>query len=338
MERRRLGASGLEVPVLSLGAMTFGEPAEGAFMHGLGCPEEEAVAMLERALEAGANLVDTADIYGEDGLSERIIGRWLARTGRRDEVILATKFRFTMPYGRGASRRHVVRACEESLRRLRTDRIDLYQVHMQDDGVPEEETLRALDDLVRAGKVLYVGASNYAAHRLVDAAWIARDRRLTPYVSVQLQYSLVERHVELEHVPACRRHGIGILAWSPLGRGFLTGKVRPGQPPPPGTRLDRWNRHLPRLERQGAWRVLDAVEAVAAEVGATAAQVALAWLLRRPGVASVIVGARSVAQLDENLGAAELRLSDAHLARLDRASRFELPHPYDFLQRVQGRW
>ncbi|MCA9691641.1 MAG: aldo/keto reductase, partial [Myxococcales bacterium] len=222
MEYRNLGASGLSVSTLCLGTMTFGEADEKSFMHKVGCDAETSFAIMNRALDKGLNFFDTANVYGQDGLSERVIGEWFERDGRRDEVVLATKFRFRMgpgPNGTGASRRHIVRAVEDSLRRLRTDRIDLYQVHMQDIDTPEEETMRALDDLVRQGKVLYLGASNYAAYRLVESLWACDRARLDRFVALQAQYSLLERGLEREHVPLCQRFGLGILPWSPLAGG-----------------------------------------------------------------------------------------------------------------------
>jgi aryl-alcohol dehydrogenase-like predicted oxidoreductase len=194
MEYRNLGASGVKVSTLCLGAMTFGEADDRSMMHAVSADEATAHAILSRALEAGINFIDTADVYGQDGLSERVVGRWLAASRARDRVVLATKFRFRMvegPNGTGASRLRIVRAVEESLRRLGTDRIDLYQVHMQDLDTPEEETVRALDDLVRAGKVLYLGASNYTAYRLVDSLWLARSSGRERYVALQAQYSLI---------------------------------------------------------------------------------------------------------------------------------------------------
>ncbi|MCA9679350.1 MAG: aldo/keto reductase [Kofleriaceae bacterium] len=340
MEYRNLGAAGVKVSSLCLGAMTFGEADESSFMHKAGADEATSHAILDRALDGGVNFVDTADVYGQDGLSERVIGTWLARSGKRDQLVLATKFRFTMgdgPNKSGASRYRIVRCVEDSLRRLGTDRIDLYQIHMQDNAVDEEETLRALDDLIRAGKVLYVGCSNYAAYRLVDSLWKARDRRLASFVTLQAQYSLIERGLEREHVPLCRQWGLGILPWSPLAGGFLTGKFRKGADAPAGARLERGDR-LKRYDTERNWRVLAAVDVVAAETGATPAQVALAWLLARPTVTSVIFGARSVAQLDDNLAAAELTLSPAQRAALDDASGFEVGYPYDFIGRILGTW
>ena len=341
MEYRNLGHSGLKVSTLCLGTMTFGEADEGSFMHEVGSDEDTAFAIMDRALDAGVNFWDTADVYGPDGLSERIIGRWFARTGRREEVVLATKFRFRMgsgPLRTGASRRRIVAAVEESLRRLQTDHIDLYQIHMQDVETPEEETLRALDDLVRAGKVLYLGASNYAAYRLTDSLWTSRSQSLEHFVALQMQYSLVVRELEREHVPLCERFGLGIIPWSPLASGFLTGKYRKGQPPPDGSRLAKWEDRLKTFDQPRNWRILATVDACAAELGATPAQVSLAWLLGRPAVTSVIFGARSVEQLDDNLGAAKLVLPPEWLAKLDEASDFELGYPYSFMQRIQKRW
>ena len=341
MEHRTLGKSGLKVSTLCLGTMTFGEPSEGSMMHQLGCDEATSHAIMSRALDAGIDFFDTADVYGNDGLTEKTVGSWFEKTGRRDDVLLATKFRFRMrpgPNGTGASRYHIREAVEGSLRRLKTDRIDLYQIHMQDIDVPEEETLRALDDLVRQGKVLYLGASNYAAYRLVESLWTSDVRRLERFVAFQAQYSLVCRDLEREHVSVCRRHGLGILPWSPLGGGFLTGKYERGMPAPPGTRLDKWKERLSRFDSERNWRILDACRAVGAETGGTIAQVAMAWLLKKPAVTSVIFGARSVEQLEDNLKAATLGLSDAHVKALDEASVFEIGYPYDFMGRVQSIW
>jgi len=209
---------------------------------------------------------------------------------------------------------------------------------MQDIDTPEEETLRALDDLVRAGKVLYLGCSNYAAYRMVESLWASDRLRLERYVSLQAQYSLVTRDIELEHVPVCQRHGLGILPWSPLAGGFLSGKFERGAAPPPGTRLEKWKDRYAAFDNERNWKIIDAVRAVAGELGATPSQVALAWLLRKPAVTSVIFGARTEDQLKDNLKAAELRLDDAQLRRLDDASAAPLPYPYAMIRGVQGRW
>ncbi len=341
MEYRTLGASGLKVSTLCLGAMTFGQPTEGSMMHDIAADEATAHAMLDRALARGVNFVDTADVYGNDGLSERVIGRWLARTGKRDEIVLATKFRFRMwdgPNGSGASRYRIVRTVEESLRRLGTDRIDLYQIHMQDLDTPEEETLRALDDLVHAGKVLYLGCSNYAAYRLVDSLWLARSLGLHRFVALQAQYSLVVRELEREHVPLCQKLGLGILPWSPLASGFLSGKYKKDAAPPAGSRLDKWRDRLPSFDNARNWKTLATVEAVAKELGTSTTAVALRWLMQKPAVTSVIMGVRTLQQLDDNLKAAELTLPAEAMQRLDDASAFELGYPYDFMKRIQGRW
>ena len=341
MEYRNLGRSGLKVSSICLGAMTFGEPDTTSFMHGIAATEETAFAMMDRALDKGVNFIDTADVYGNDGLSERIVGKWMAARKKRDETVLATKFRFRMqpgPNGSGASRLRIMRAVEHSLRRLGTDRIDLYQIHMQDLDTPEEETLRALDDLVRSGKVLYLGCSNYAAYRLVDSLWTSRTEHLEGFVALQAQYSLVHRELEREHVPLSQKFGLGILSWSPLAGGFLSGKYKRGEAPKDGSRLAKWKDRLAAFDNERSWTILDAADGVANELGSTASAVSLAWLLRRPAVTSVIMGARTVAQLDENLSAAALTLSDAQLARLDAASAFPLGYPYEFMASVQKKW
>ncbi|MBZ0121426.1 MAG: aldo/keto reductase [Sandaracinaceae bacterium] len=343
MEYRRLGDSGLKVPPVCLGAMTFGEADEASFMHQVGTDEAGAHAILDRALELGVHFIDTADVYGQDGLSERVLGAWLHARGRRDDVILATKFRFRMaegPNGTGASRLRIMRCVEDSLRRLRTDRIDLYQIHMQDLEVPEQEILRALDDLVRQGKVLYLGCSNYAAYRLMESLWASDASRGERLVALQAQYSLLIRDLEREHVPVCKKYGIGILPWSPLAGGFLTGKYRKGQPPPEGSRLayGRWLSTLQRYDTPKNWAILEALDAIAKELEADVGQVALAWLLTRPAVGSVIFGARTVAQLESNVKAASLTLPAHAVAKLDEVSAPELGYPYDFLKRIQGAW
>jgi aryl-alcohol dehydrogenase-like predicted oxidoreductase len=341
MEYRTLGSNGLKVSTLCLGAMTFGEPSEGSMMHNIAADEATAHVMLDRALDAGVNFVDTADVYGNDGLSERVTGRWLEKTKKRNSVVLATKFRFKMwdgPNGSGASRYRIVRTVEDSLRRMQTDRIDLYQIHMQDLETPEEETLRALDDLVRAGKVLYLGCSNYAAYRLTDSVWLSKSLGLERFVALQAQYSLVVRDLEREHVPLCDKFGLGILPWSPLASGFLSGKYKKDAPPPAGSRLDKWQDSLRSFDKPRNWNILAALDGVARELDTSQTAVALRWLIQKPAVTSVIMGVRNRAQLDDNLKAGELRLSDDAMKRLDEASAFDLGYPYDFMKRIQGRW
>lgn len=342
MQYRQLGNSGARVSALCLGAMTFGEPNETSFMHQCGSNESESFAVLDNALAGGINFIDTADVYGEDGLSERIFGKWITARGVRDEIVLATKGRFRMakgPNGSGASRLHITRAIDASLERLGTDRIDLYQIHMQDKTTPEQELLRALDDAIRAGKIVYVGASNYAAWRLVQSLHIADQRNLTPYCTLQAQYHLACRDLEREHSSVCREYDLGILPWSPLAGGLLTGKYRKGQTPPVGSRFDTWKERYDRFDRRPKnWEIVEALCQVAEAVERPASQVALAWLMARPHVTSVIFGARTVAQLDENLGAATLELTDEHLDKLNAVSALELGYPYEFIRQIDGTW
>lgn len=341
MRYRQLGTTGTQVSVLCLGAMTFGEASEGSMMHKVGSDEAESFAVLDRALEAGINFVDTADVYGQDGLSERVFGSWIASRKARDRVVVATKGRFRMapgPNGTGASRMRIARAIDASLERLGTDRIDLYQIHMQDLKTPEEEVVRALDDAARAGKIVYFGASNYAAYRLMESLWISDRRSLDRFVSLQAHYNLATRALEREHVPLCAKFGLGILPWSPLAAGLLTGKYRRGQSPPEGSRFAQWKERYKSFDSARNWDIVEALVKVADELEKTPSQVALAWLLGRPAVSSVIFGARNVAQLEDNLGAGDLVLPDEVMARLDAASAPELGYPYDFMKQIDGAW
>lgn len=334
MEFRRLGNSGLQVSALSLGAMTFGESA--TFMKGVTSPDEEARRVFDAAIDAGVNLVDTADVYG-DGASEVLTGEWIR--GKRDHVLLATKCRFPLgfkpePNRHGASRFHVHRACEASLRRLGTDVIDLYQVHMQDGATPIEETMRALDDLVTQGKVRYVGCSNYTGYRLVESLWASDKRGQARYEAVQLQWSLLVREAEREVVPACRAFGLGTLVWSPLASGFLSGKYRRDQPPADG-RLGAWADTWKRLATERNWAILDVVREIADAHHASPGAVSLAWLLAKREVSSIILGARTVAQLADNLTALDVRLSAEEVARLDAVSAPDWGYPYGMIGRSQ---
>lgn len=342
MQYRRLGTSGLKVSSLCLGAMTFGEADAQSFMHGVSADESTSFRIMDRARESGINFIDTADVYGQDGLSERVVGRYLTERRVRDEVVLATKFRFRMwdgANGTGASRYRIVRCVEDSLRRLGTDRIDLYQIHMQDLETEEEETLRALDDLVRAGKVLYLGCSNYTAYRLTESEMLSRMHGISRFVSLQAQYSLAVRELEREHVPLCDRFGVGILSWSPLAGGFLSGKYR-REGDGTGGRLGvgRWQATYQRLANERGFRIIDALVAMSESTGQSPSRLALAWVLAKRAVSSVIFGARTVQQLEDNLGAADLVLTPEQLRTLDEASAFELGYPYDFLLRSQGGW
>ena len=340
MEHRQYGRSGLRISALSLGAMTFGE-AQG-FMKGVHSDEKEARRVLDAALDAGLDTVDTANGYAE-GRSEELLGRFLA--GKREKVILATKCRFPtlgstapmQPNQSGLSRASIAWNCEQSLRRLQTDYIDLYQVHMQDGSVPIEETLRAMDDLVRAGKVRYVGCSNYAGYRLTESLWAADRRGTVRYEGVQLQWSLTARDCERELIPAARAFGLGVLVWSPLGRGFLSGKYRRGEPPPAGTRLESWKDSWTLTATDQNWRTLDKVREVAARHDATPASTALAWLLQKPEVSSIILGARTVAQLEENLRCLSVKLSAQDVKELDEVSQPAWGYPYQFIG-ARERW
>jgi aryl-alcohol dehydrogenase-like predicted oxidoreductase len=335
MELRRLGKSGLKVSALSLGAMTFGESA--TFMKGVTSTDEEGRRVFDRAIERGINLVDTANVYSE-GRSEELTGQWIA--GKRDRVLLATKCRFPIGFGQtskphphqlGLSRRHILEACEDSLRRMKTDFIDLYQVHMQDLSVGIDETLRALDDLVTQGKVRYVGCSNYAGYRLMEAASTAREMRTHRFESCQLQWSLVERGAEREMVPACRLEGMGVLVWSPLARGFLSGKYKKNAPPPPGSRLESWQDSYRNLSNDRMWGLLEVVERIAKSRETSSSAVAIAWLLAKPETTSVILGARNVEQLDDNLKAVDVKLTADDVKSLDEASKPEWGYPYNFI-------
>jgi len=341
MKYKRLGNAGVKVSELCLGGMTFGEADEKSFMHKIGSDEQTASKVMSRAVELGVNFIDTADVYGQDGLSERVIGNWFEREGRRNDIVLATKFRFTMgdgPNRSGASRYRIMRCAEASLARLKTDRIDLYQIHMQDLDTPEEETLRALEDLVRQGKVLYIGCSNYAAYRLMNALWTSKTEHLSRFVTLQAEYSLVVRELEREHIPLCREMGLGVLPWSPLAGGFLSGKYERSAPLPTGTRLTEKKERFQRFDNDRSWRALGVAKEVANEVSSTPAAVSLAWLLSKPQVTSAIFGARDLAQLESNVKATEVTLSPEQLKRLDDASALELGYPYGFMNSVQGRW
>ncbi|MCA1828335.1 MAG: aldo/keto reductase [Myxococcales bacterium] len=334
MEHRHYGRSGLKLSALSLGAMTFGE-AKG-FMKGVHSDDGEARRVFDAALDAGVDTVDTANGYAE-GRSEELLGQWMK--GRRHSVTLATKCRFPTlggtgpmhPNEYGLSRQSIVWNCEQSLKRLQTEYIDLYQVHMQDRSVPIEETLRALDDLQRAGKVRYIGCSNYTGYRLTESLWAADKRGLAKYEGIQLQWSLVARDAEREVIPAARAFGLGILVWSPLGRGFLSGKYRKGQPPPPGTRLESWKDSWAMTATDQNWRTLDTLEAVARRHDTTPASVALAWLLAKPEVSSVIVGARNIQQLQDNLRALQLTLTETDVKELTDVSTPNWGYPYNFI-------
>jgi aryl-alcohol dehydrogenase-like predicted oxidoreductase len=322
-----------------LGPLRVSRLALGTMLMGGRTPASEAQRILDAYLAAGGTLVDTADTYG-DGESERTLAPWLSR--HRDAVVVATKVRFPVsePGGQGLDPDRVRRACDASLRRLGIDTIDLYQVHAPDPDVPLAETLEALDGLVRGGKVRALGASNFPAWLL---AWaIARQDRegWAPFVSLQPQYSLVERSVEVEVLPFCRAADLAVLPWGPLGAGFLTGRYRRDEEPAPGTRMGDADQSLEEAPGRRAiernFRAVDEAQAIAQARGATVAQVALAWLLAQPGVTSPIVGARTLEQLEDLLGAAELQLEPGELERLGRHTRPPDAYPQRFLAEQNG--
>ena len=321
MRYRLMGSTGVYVSELCLGAMTFGSRWEAIGTLG----QAEADALAHRSMDAGVNFFDTADVYST-GESEEILGRSLA--GRRHQVVVATKVRGRMGPGAnevGLSRLHVVRAAEASLRRLGTDYIDLYQIHRSDPVTDVEETLAALTDLVRAGKVRYVGCSNLSAWELMKALGISRRRGLEAFKTTQSYYSLVGRELERETIPLVRDQGLGLLVWSPLAGGFLTGKfTRAGG----AADARRATFDFPPVDKAQGFDVLDAMRPIAEAHGASIAQVALAWLLRKDVVTSVIVGARRMDQLEDNLASVDLALTDEEMARLDDVSRLPVSYPH----------
>ncbi len=326
MEHRQLGRSGLRVSPLCLGTMGFG--GAGNFANVGTIDVAGARRQIDLCLDAGVDFVDTADVYSS-GASEEIVGEAIA--GRRDRIVLATKARFRMgagPNDAGLSRHHLIRACEASLRRLKTDYIDLYQVHEWDGQTPLEETLEALDTLVLSGKVRYVGCSNYAGWQMLKALGISDRLGLQRFVSQQVYYSLQARDVEYEIVPACLDQGVGILVWSPLAGGLLSGKYRRGREAPAGSRhLSDWS-EPPVRDQEGLFDIVEALVEIGEAHQVSAAQVSLAWLLGRPGVTSLVVGARTEEQLADNLAAARVELEPAERTRLDELSAPPLLYPF----------
>ena len=326
MEYRLLGHSGVKVSVLSLGTMTFG--GKGNFAKTGSTDVSGARHQIDLCLDAGINLFDTADVYSA-GLSEEILGQ--ALEGRRDDVLIATKARFAMgnnPNNVGSSRLHLIEALEASLKRLKTDYIDLYQLHEWDGQTPLEETLETLDTLVRSGKVRYVGVSNFSGWHLMKTIGTAESQRFIRPVSQQIHYTLQAREAEYELVPISLDQGLGILVWSPLAGGLLSGKYRRGHKPPQGTRqLADWG-EPPVRDQETLYDIVEVLIGIAETHGVSAAQVALAWLIGRTGVSSVVIGARTDAQLQDNLGAADLVLTAAERSQLDTVSRPPLLYPY----------
>jgi aryl-alcohol dehydrogenase-like predicted oxidoreductase len=335
MEYRPLGRSGLMVPVLSLGTATFGGGTE--FFRAWGTIDaKDATRLVDIALDAGVTMFDSADTYSK-GLAEEVLGA--AIKGRRDRVLLSTKGSFRMgpgPNDVGSSRHRIIGACEASLRRLGTDYIDLYQLHGFDAVTPVEETMRALDDLVRAGKVRYIGCSNFSGWHLMKSLAIADRYGWTRHVAHQAYYSLVGRDYEWELMPLGLAEGVGAVVWSPLGWGRLTGKLRRGQPKPEVSRLPRTINEAPPVDDEHLFRVVEAIDAVAEETGKTVPQIAINWLLQRPTVSTVIIGARNEQQLTDNLGAVGWSLTPAQVARLDEASAVTPAYPYWHQRRSIG--
>jgi aryl-alcohol dehydrogenase-like predicted oxidoreductase len=327
MEQRRLGRSGFMVPVLSLGAATFGGGNE--FFKAWGSTDvAEATRMVDICLDAGLNMFDTADIYSA-GASEEILGQAIA--GRRDQLIISTKATFRLGEGAndvGSSRFHLIRSVEASLKRLGTDYIDIFQLHGFDATTPVEETLSSLDDLVRAGKIRYVGVSNFSGWHLMKSLAVADRYNLPRYVANQTYYSLIGRDYEWELMPLGLDQGVGAIVWSPLGWGRLTGKIRRGQPIPESSRLHKTGDMGPQVSDEYLYRVVEAIDQVAEETGKTVPQIALNWLLQRPTVANVIVGARNEEQLRQNLGAIGWNLTAEQVAKLDAASAQPRAYPY----------
>jgi aryl-alcohol dehydrogenase-like predicted oxidoreductase len=326
MDYRPLGTSGLKISALTLGTMTFG--GRGNFAKVGDTDVDGARRQIDMCLDAGVNLIDTADVYST-GRSEEIVGEVIK--GRRDDVLISTKVRMRMgpgPNDEGLSRHHVISGCEASLRRLGTDHIDIYHVHEWDGLTPLEETLEALGHLVDTGKVRYLGVSNYTAWQLMKALGIAERRRLPRFVCQQIYYSLQERSAEYELIPLAIDQGLGTLVWSPLAGGLLSGKYRRGRDAPAGSRhLTDWN-EPPIYDEDKLYDTIDVLVEVAEGHGVSAAQVALAWLLQRPSVSTVVIGARRDEQLADNLAAAELTLTSEEVERLEQVSRPPLLYPY----------
>lgn len=314
MEYRSLGRTGVKVSPLCLGAMNFGGKTD----------EAESLAIIERALDAGINFIDTANVYSR-GVSEEYVGKALARSSRRDRVVLATKVHGVMddedPNMRGNSRRHILQQCEASLRRLQTDYIDLYQIHRPLSEVPIDETLRALDDLVRAGKVRYLGTSTFAAWQLMESLWVSRELGLHRFVCEQPPYHLLDRRIERELIPFAQTYGFALIPWSPLAGGMLTGKYTRSGERPEGARLSGQPWGGRNYFTDAAFTVVETVQRLAAEKGATPSQVALAWCMNQPGITSPIIGPRTLEQLEDNLGALEVQITEEDRRRLDDVAK-----------------
>ena len=323
MEYRHLGRTGVPVSTICLGCMNFGNST----------PEDESIEIMDYAIDQGVNFFDTANVYSR-GISETIVGKGLK--GKRDKIFLATKVHGRMAddnvMAYGNSRRHIIEQCEASLKRLQTDYIDLYQIHRPQSDMPIDETLRALDDLIRAGKVRYIGSSSFAAWQLMESLWVAKELGLNRFVCEQPPYHLLDRTIEREVLPMAQAYGIGIIPWSPLARGFLSGKYKRGEEIPGDSRFasDSSSSRPPQFQERAkqhfsdlGYGVLDVVEELAKEKECTPAQIAVAWLIAQPGVTSPIVGPRTKAHFEDNLGAVDIKFTDEELARLDAVAEPE---------------
>jgi aryl-alcohol dehydrogenase-like predicted oxidoreductase len=327
MEYRQLGRSGLKISTITMGTMTFGGKGWAKAVGDLGVPE--ARRLVEMCLDAGVNVIDTADVYSQ-GVCEEILGEIIGGS-RRSGVLIATKARFPMgggPNDAGSSRHHLIEACEASLRRMKTDVIDLYQLHEWDGQTPLEETMEALDALVHQGKVRYIGCSNFSGWHIMKALGVSERDRRQRFVSQQIHYTLEAREAEYELLPISIDQGLGILVWSPLAGGLLSGKHRRDQATPEGTRQFAGWTEPPIRDENRLWNIVDTLVSIAESRGVSAAQVALAWLIGRKGVTSVIVGGRTEAQFKDNLAAAELKLSDGERKQLDDVSLPPVLYPY----------
>ena len=336
MKMRFLGNSGVKVSEICFGAMTFGGRGYWKTIGEL--EQKDANGLINMAIEGGINFFDTADVYSE-GLAEEMLGKALG--SRRKEIVLATKVRGRMGPGAndvGLSRRHIIEGCETSLKRLGTDYIDLYQIHSFDPYTPQEETLRALDDLVRSGKVRYIGASNHTGWQLMKALAISDKQNLERFITLQAYYSLVARDLENELVPLCRDQNLGILPWSPLGGGFLTGKYRRGKERPKNARRSDPDNQFLQFDEERGFDIVDELEKIAANHNATIAQAALNYLLRKPAVSSVIIGAKTKEQLADNLKTSDWEMTSEEVSKLDELSMPPRAYPYWMLKRtVQDR-
>jgi aryl-alcohol dehydrogenase-like predicted oxidoreductase len=310
MKYRSLGRTGMQVSIQCLGCMMFGGKTA----------ETESMDIIDRAIDSGINFLDTANVYSR-GKSEETVGKALQRNGKRSKIVLATKVHGKMddtdPNASDNGRRHIIEQCEASLRRLQTDYIDLYQIHRPSPHIPIDETLRALDDLVRSGKVRFIGTSTYAAWQVMESLWVSKELGLNRFVSEQPPYHLLDRRIERELVPLALTYGIGLIPWSPLAGGFLTGKYHRGEARMKGSRFSENNEWADRHFTDRAFDVLELVEKIASEKGCSTSQFALAWCTEQPGITSPIIGPRTMEQLEDNLGAIEVQVTDEDRARID---------------------